>query len=89
MVSEDRTVRKILDLMLDGHAAFQLMPDELYVPRGQHASFLVVMLRAQKLGHVVIGYQHREMLNLTSVIFRRQRIVTGLPAVGGSKPEGP
>lgn len=67
MVSEDRNVRKILDLILDGKVSMTIMPSLLYVSKKEEVSFLQIMKRAQILRHVVIGYQHADLIQLTSI----------------------
>jgi hypothetical protein len=67
MVSEDRNVRKILDLILDGKVSMTIMPSLLYVDIKEEVSFLQIMKRAQFFRHTVIGYQHAEMIQFTSI----------------------
>jgi len=67
IVSEDRNVRKILDLLLDGKVTLSLMPSVLYANKKEEVSFIQIMKRAQIFRHIVLGYQHAEMLHLTSI----------------------
>lgn len=67
MVAEDRTVRKILDLLLGGNTVLSLVPSELFVENGERASFFVVARRARMKRHIIIGYQHKLRHTLTSL----------------------
>ena len=67
MVAEDRTVRKILDLLLGGDTTMYLVPSEQYVESDERVSFFMLAKRAQKIGQVMLGYQHKANVELTSV----------------------
>ena len=57
MVSEDRSVRNILDELLGAHgAAFHLKPSSRYTDRD--CSFFAVMINANKMDEVAVGYQY-------------------------------
>jgi len=67
MVSEDRTVRKILDLLLAGNTTMTLIPAELYVEAKERVPFYTVMRRARMFRHIVLGYQHKTRHTLTCI----------------------
>jgi len=68
MVAQDRTVSKILDSILGDDITMKLIPSEMYCDPGKDCSFFDISRRAvSNLGHIIIGYQYKTNMNLTSV----------------------
>ena len=63
MVAEDRTVLTVLNLLLSKDISIEIKPSTLYLGSGDKLSFLVAAKRAQLLGHILLGYQHKSNLD--------------------------
>jgi hypothetical protein len=68
MVAQDRTVSKILDSILGDDITMKLIPSEMYCDPSKDCSFFDISRRAvSNLSHIIIGYQYKTNMNLTSI----------------------
>ena len=67
MIAEDRTVRSILSILLSGVIAISLKGAHYYALPSERLSWFVLAKRAQKLNHILLGYQQRSSLESITI----------------------